>query len=504
MKVTATSRRAAPGAPDLAVTAAPRLLVAGSLAYLVVPAGLQLAFWLRLPLALLAVGALITAAPMLWRVVGAERAGSQWRLPAVVGVAVSVLAGAGGVLTYSGDWRKHFALLRDLSTESWPVKYELPGGDAVLDYTVGWYLPAAAVGRLLGWAAANVAISAWLAVGVALAAWWVIILVGRRWAVAVLLFFSGLDVLGVILLPRLSGWWPAGSDTIDTWAREWQVPSVLRGMLEAPQHTLPTMVLAGLILGGRLRALPITGQLVVLACAALSSPFAVIAALPFVVLLTWRGADLAGSRVSTAAAVTVAATAGLVYAARLAGPPPGVPDEVSIGPAFADRLHPDAPAGDVAMAFVMVVLFEIVVLVGPLLAITWRSRGPRMLVLLSGATMLGCVIFRVGHNNDLAMRGPVMALFVLAVVAARSLRQPESPHRALLVTVLVLASLTGVVEARRNLTATQVFDRYSFTSAADTAGLIEMQQRWYPERDSLLSQYLVVDDGLAARLLATD
>ncbi len=497
-----TTPAGAPARGPVPAVDPPRLLVAGSLAYLVVPAGLQLATWLRLPLAVLAVAALAAAGRMWWRITGSAPTGSAWRLPAAIGLALALLAGAGGVLTYSGDWRKHFALLRDLSTESWPVTYDLPGGTGILDYTVGWYLPAATVGRIAGWAPANIAISTWLGLGVALAVWWMITIVGRRWAAGILVLFSGLDVLGVILLPRLSGWEPAGSDTIDTWAREWQVPSVLRGVLEAPQHVLPTLVLAGLILGGRFGRLPLTGQAALLACVALSSPFAVIASLPFVAVLTVRGARLAGDVTSTVAALVLTGGAGLIYAARLSGPPAGVPDEVSVGSAFTDRLYPLAPAGDVATAFVLVVLFEIVVLALPLLVLSWHRVGTRTLVLTSGATMLACVLFRVGHNNDLAMRGPVMALFVLAMVAATLLADRTTPHRPILVGLLVLGALTGLIEARRNLTATQVHDRYSFTSVEHTAGLLEMQEHWYPHRDSLLSQYLVADTGLAAAVLA--
>ena len=484
---------------------APRRLVQLSLGYLLVPAGLQLAFWLRPLMALPAVAGLVVALPLFRPALGTDRS-SRCRLPAVVGSALTLAAGAGGIFAYTGDWRKHFALLADLTTHSWPVVYDLPEGTGVLSYTVGWYLPAASVGRLAGWSAANVALSVWMAFGIALVTWWVVELVGQRAALVVFLFFSGLDLLGSMLLPKISGWPGPGPDTLEWWAGEWQIPSIMRSLLEAPQHALPTLVLAGLIMGGRVAALSMPAKLLLLAAAAVSSPFAVIATVPFV--LFSRGVEPARPPKPHAVLGAAAAIFGvaLLYLPRLAGPPAGVPNEVGYGFVPLSPRVADAGVANLIVAFVLVLLFEVLAFAASLARIHRDDHSTRRLIHLAAATLLLCVLFRIGLNNDLAMRGPAMALFVLAVITARTLfdKGIDLAKRGVLAVLLLVAALTGTDELKRNLTDAPAYDRYSFTSVEDTAGLLEMQVYWYPERTSLLSQYLVAPTGPTCAVLAVD
>ena len=48
----------------------------------------------------------------------------------------------------------------------------------VLTYYVAYYLPAALVGKIAGWTAANVVLFAWSATGAALAFLWLVVLSG--------------------------------------------------------------------------------------------------------------------------------------------------------------------------------------------------------------------------------------------------------------------------------------------------------------------------------------
>ncbi len=482
---------------ELFSTKPPRVLVAGTLFYLVAPAILQLTFWLRTSLAVLAVGGAMACVPMLTAACRGPSENRGWRTPAVLGGAMAFLVGTGGLLSYSGDWRKHYAILHDLTTESWPVTYDLPSGEGVLNYTLGWYMPAGAIGRVFGWTAANIALGAWFAIGVVLVTAWAISLVGHRRAALILLVFSGLDVMGAVILPRVSGWAPAGSSSIDRWSAQWQIPSILRGLLEAPQHAMPTLLLAGLILSKRLGALPLAGQIAVLACAAVSSPFAVAAALPFAVVHLVNQRPRRGDLASVLGSLTVTAAVGLLYLTRLSGPPPGIPNEVTGGIGLAPNTVAGADLADLVVGFGLVVLLEIVALTVPLFLAYRNSPQARSLIVVSGITMLVPGLVHLGRNNDLSLRSGGLALFVLAALTAKAVLGRDGPRRVLLVTVLALGSITGLFEVRRNLTSTQIYDRYSFTSVQDTAGLIEFGDRWYPERDGVLSQYLGDANGIA-------
>lgn len=483
--------------------AAPRLLMLASLGYVVVPAVILLAAWLTLPLALVAVSGALAMSPALVRLAASgDRRG--WRFALGSGTLVAFLAGTVGITSASGDWRKHRALLHDLVEYPWPTVLELPGGDAVLSYTTAWYMPAALTGRVFGWTAANAALAIWTAIGVAIIVWWAVVLVGSKVAAVGLLLFSGLDAIGALVLPQVSDWWAVGDDTIDTWPGEWQIPSVLRGLFEAPQHTLPAMILAGLLLSGSLSRLPVIVQLAVVAAAATASPFAAVGALPFVAFFAARSADERPSapRQTQIGALAFLATTAALMVPRLAGPPPGIPDEVTVGVTFADPRFPQLGTTNLLTSFVLVVLLDIVVL-------AWlATRGPTdarttSLVHVATATMVACVVFRVGHNNDLAMRGPAVALFVLAVLSTRSLLRIQGSRRIAALSLVAVAAITAGVEINRNLTAAP-FGHHSFTNPDATAGLIEMAEIWYPNRDSLLSQYLVQRTDLVDAVLAID
>lgn len=491
--------------PFAGSVAAPRLLVALSLGYLVAPAGLQLAFWLRPELAAVAVASTVSLAAALRGLADGPTTGSGWRWPAFAAVGVTFVAGIGGVLSYSGDWRKHYALLRDLSTEPWPVVYDLGESVGVLDYTLGWYLPAAGVGRVGGWPAANVALGGWMALGLTLAIWWFAHLVGSNRAIPILLAFSGLDVVGALLLPALSPWAGPTGTTLETWSLEWQLPSVMRAVLEAPQHALATMLLAGLVLSATLARLPWSARLAVAAAAAMTSPFAVIAAVPFVLVDRAR-AELIGMRLRDRVGAGVfSVTVALFYLTRLAGPPDGIPNEVSSGVVFLSPRFPQI-GSHLVTAFVLVVALEVLVLGAVLSRALPHDVASRRLVVVAMATMIACVSFRIGHNNDLAMRGIGMAVFVLAVLAARVLLAPNRARMgsASVAVVVLLGSVTALVEVHRNVFEPQRYDGYSPTEVDDTVGLLEMGERWYPERESLLSQYLVADRSPASVILADD
>ena len=68
-------------------------------------------------------------------------------------------AGGFGVGTY--DWaNKHNLIFADLVRFSWPVVYHgegTPSSGLMLVYYVGYYLPAALVGKVMGWHAGNIA-----------------------------------------------------------------------------------------------------------------------------------------------------------------------------------------------------------------------------------------------------------------------------------------------------------------------------------------------------------
>jgi hypothetical protein len=63
----------------------------------------------------------------------------------------------------STDWHKHNTILKDLAKKEWPVVYD--SGEA-LNYYIGFYLPAATIGRITSsYRLAKLALSGWIVIG---------------------------------------------------------------------------------------------------------------------------------------------------------------------------------------------------------------------------------------------------------------------------------------------------------------------------------------------------
>ncbi|MBI5085433.1 MAG: hypothetical protein HZB13_12645, partial [Acidobacteria bacterium] len=140
-------------------------LTRAALAYLALPVFLFLLFWLRWYVAIPAAALL---AATLAKVPDTR---VPFRFTAAVPAALLLalvpvlLSGIGGFGPQSIDAPKHNAILLDLVDGHWPVTYQ----SAPISYYIAWYLPAAALGKLLGWTAANVALMLWTLAGAALA-----------------------------------------------------------------------------------------------------------------------------------------------------------------------------------------------------------------------------------------------------------------------------------------------------------------------------------------------
>jgi hypothetical protein len=117
-----------------------------------------------------------------------------------------LLSGVGGYAFQNWDHHWRNAVLRDLITYDWSVIYSSPekGAIQMLVYYVGYFLPAALIGKLFGWQAANFALFLWTWIGVLL----VTLQLGSALKTSpvklafLLIFFSGLDSLGALFLAR--------------------------------------------------------------------------------------------------------------------------------------------------------------------------------------------------------------------------------------------------------------------------------------------------------------
>lgn len=292
-----------------------------AIAYLLLPVIIWLVgwhtWWLGVPAAIILVAALWQSLRGSWQV-SLQPLTLVLLLLALVWVMATA---AGGVFDVNNfDWLKHRAVLLDLVRGTWPVhpptlvsglaaylpvESELPR--PLLRYYLGYYLVPSLLAKWLGISSLNILVPLWTWGGVAL-----IMLMFTRglkgWkalgAVAVLIFFSGMDLVRVVLAQgwdwleldvKLAGWPHVdfGLHNLE-WGSAWsslgEYVSFMHSLMWVPQHFVPGAMFALLLLQMRHheRFLNVSG--VVIGASIFWSPFVAIGLLPLVgVLLLQNG-----------------------------------------------------------------------------------------------------------------------------------------------------------------------------------------------------------------------
>ena len=147
-------------------------------------------------------------------------------------------SGIGGFSFQNSDYTYRNAIFRDLIDKNWPVTYtfetsdatSLPGVNALpqhamMVYYIAFWLPASLAGKLIGWYGANVFLFFWTLAGLILVVYFLFRTLRRISirSVLILIFFSGLDVLGYLWASR--GALPGLTDHIEWWSDYYQYSS---------------------------------------------------------------------------------------------------------------------------------------------------------------------------------------------------------------------------------------------------------------------------------------
>ena len=215
-----------------------------SIIYIALPVFIFLAGWLRLLIAIPVCAVFLISIFLLQK---NKPEPVAWRLTRKdTGVIVAVLlilalwvflSGIGGFSFQNFDFDDRNAIFRDLINKSWPAIYNFPVESTgmiegigeiplqgMLSYYIAFWLPAALFGKLFGWYAANAFLYFWALTGAALVVYYIFRTLRRTsvWSVLILIFFSGLDIVGYIL--RYKGEIPSIISHIEWWS-EYQYSS---------------------------------------------------------------------------------------------------------------------------------------------------------------------------------------------------------------------------------------------------------------------------------------
>lgn len=252
------------------ITLSARKIYLVGIGFLALPVLVWCFGWLKVPYAILVAALLVVGMMLIWRRTGKDALRSvniNISIPLVVAIMVAVLVwcvlgGQGGFLYQSNDWNARNAVLRDLVLYDWPVAYE--NGNALCYYFGFWLVPAL-IGKLcvvlgLGasavWTAANIALLFWTMAGVLIALALFLLIVKRSdsktiiMAVLIFVFFSGMDIVGLLLTGN-----PSVIETrlcekihIEWWARFYQFSSFTTQLFWVFNQAVPAWIATLLVL----------------------------------------------------------------------------------------------------------------------------------------------------------------------------------------------------------------------------------------------------------------
>lgn len=421
------------------------------LAYLGLPTLIFLASWLRLPWALFGIGlaALATVSAL-------QSLKIEWKPPLPIPAALIVCAvgmawaafGGGSHFVYANhDWIVRDAVLADLTHTDWPPSYEYrDGAHYLLRSAIGFFLPVAALGKVLGTEFLETLVFAWTAIGTCL---FLLLLPlparpGTRLfvALAILIFFSGMDVLGTLIT---TGEWPIFPLRIEWWT-SFSYSSLTGQLMWAPNHTLPLWISTALFYRHWKHDNFVPFLCLLVPVLPLLTPFALVGLAPFflLMLVARLRSGLGIGQIPVPALLVGIVIGGLI---------------LRILTLDIDAISMSAPIVTAAndssrflTSYVVFTLMEFAILGLVLLPALGHSRGLLVVALVVLATL---PFGFFGPSNDMLLRVSVPSLTIMAILSMRVLTDfaPPMPIRHwLLAAILLIGAHTAFNELWRSVT----------------------------------------------------
>ncbi len=439
--------------------------------YLLIPFILFIFGWLNIIAAVIVFLIIIGGLVFGWQSMPAEE-GMEFKksdfisLVVVLGVWL-LLSGVGGYSFQNWDHHSRNAVFRDLINYPWPVLYHLDPAIAnqfgvqpvvILSYYFGFWLPSALVGKLLGWGVANFSLFMWTYLGIVLS----IVLTALKLrlsflkAALLVIFFSGMDFVGVLLLQNVPGYtyphlWPP-IQHLEWWAGSLQYSSFTTELYWTYNQFVPALLIMSLLV----TASNIKKDVFLAGLCFFFAPLPALGMLPFVggrlideiyklisdkLPRSWTGIIL--QRVFTIENLTgvmIGSIALLFFSTNLSA------QSRSFG-------LPASPAVYVLFLLLEWLLMWFLLLPGNKNDWTWY---------VAGFFLVFAPFVNFGGSWDFMMRTTIPALYILMLGCARFLETNKSViPRAVILGFLFLGALTPIYEINRSIVRTV---RYDFPS----------------------------------------
>ncbi len=444
-------------------------LLGFALGYVFLPVVIFCFGWLKLPLAVLFAGLITACGIGLYRRLradGAVRARRfspfYWVLALMVILVWVYFSGIGSFSYQTGDFWVRNPIYRDLVCQDWPVYYDISGQSQAVRNVVGadrvafayyfsWWLPAAALSRLLpvGELGSNMILYLWAVLGIVLLLFLLNRYLNRNSYVAliVLICFSGLDAAGYMIEKRAA---PPLSH-IEFWARHFQYSSNTTQLYWVFNQSIPVWLVCALALQFHKREQAVGLCAMVFAY----SPWAAFGIIPIAFSALFRK----DARAACKGALTpenlllpliLLALYGTFYTSNSGS---------LVGSGFIFSYVGNTPLRTVLIRIGLFLFLE----AGIYFMIMGRKLRNDALYYTVLAELMLIPFYHMSNANDWAMRASIPPLFFCMVFVIQFLHKRGKKlvfRKILLVVCLCIGAYTPFIELRRNIVNTMTWESY--------------------------------------------
>lgn len=381
------------------------------------------------------------------------------------------LSGIGGFAFQNSDFHIRNAIFRDLVTNNWPVYFptsnSLPVTESfALIYYIGFWLPSALVGKVFGMEAANVVLFFWALLGVFLTSAMLKERIRSTFfsSSALLVFFSGMDVLGVLVsqyfvpgqYPTL---WPPITH-LEWWARISQYSSSTTQLFWVFNQAIPAWIGLLLILNSQNRRF----IFFIWSLCFFSSPLPSVGLIPFVLLamrqeslnpatlsMNWKGIkpinQLRGIFIEIGETISLENILGGILVLGTSYTFFSTNQSAS----KISFLHLDS---DLIILFIAFLAIEGLIL----WMLVFKEKRNDLWWYVTGVVLIFAPLIRMGGGNDFCMRVSIPALFILMVWSGEALfTKPYKGYRNIIILLLIIGAVTPLYEINRSIYRTIKF-----------------------------------------------
>lgn len=392
------------------------------------------------------------------------------------------LSGIGGFTFQNIDFHTRNAVFRDLINFPWPVKYYTNPTDPSIPYNLiyytGFWLPAALVGKIAGWLAANIALYIWTVLGIILT----ILLLGTKikltplYLILILIFFSGMDALGslirIIAVPGTNNFlWPPIFH-LEWWMPSFQYSSFTTQLFWVFNQAIPTWLCMALLITTDDRKI----ILMVWSLCCFFAPLPALGMFPYVLLkIPKKLLDSenfhARSKIQNIGVLFSLLFkdlgALLTFENVLGG---GIVLGISFF-YFISNIQASQESA-VQMPAIRWLMYAIFILFeGMILWWVLKDRNKANLNwYLAGALLMVIPLITIGNTNDFCMRASIPTLFMLCVWSAETLSLPDTKSKAAVILLLCIGAITPIYEINRSVYRTASYYLSPPTIAQKIAG----------------------------------